>query len=115
MQIRPATETTPELRLKVSTSKIDGGKIVTRASVHTIEGNFETHKLFSDFSQQLQKVTARCTAANIERLHNDAIEHIDEICAAARAHYNPTPVMCEPPTYELSVDGTDMEPIRNLR
>ena len=42
-------------RLKVSTFKDSGGYLVTTASVCTVDGMWETHKVHEDFSKRLEK------------------------------------------------------------
>lgn len=74
------------LRLKVDTYK-NGRTIVTYASVCTVDGAFETHKLYDDFFVRLEASKIRATERNVRDLHNMALSRLPEIMPEIAKQY----------------------------
>ena len=76
----------PTQRLKLSTYKIDSGAIVTVATVSTVNGIWEQHEVYKDFSKRLEVgFPKRVTSKAVELQH--AKHNIDEVKAQALAFY----------------------------
>ena len=73
--------------LKVSTHKVSSGSLVTTATVHLYDGNFLSHRMFTDFSQRLMTADVRCTERNVTLQHADAMTKLGEIKEAITAWY----------------------------
>ena len=80
-------ELTASTVLIVDTHKIYDGKIVTRAAVHTRDGDFITHVMFQDYSKQLTVSKVRCTEKNVAAQHAEAMLQIDDVRGAINLHY----------------------------
>ena len=65
--------------LQISTSKVNSGSIVTRATVHMHDGAFLSHRMFTDFSQCLKTSRDRCTEKNVAAQHAEAVGKLEEI------------------------------------
>ncbi len=59
--------------LQVSTHKTSDGSLVTTATVHLRDGQFLSHRMFTDFSQRLAARMLRCTEKNVTLQHADAM------------------------------------------
>jgi len=78
---------TPELRLTIYTYKNCNGVVTTRASVGHIKEHVITHKMYEDFSLNLNSVSyPRVTAKMIESQHNGT--DFDDIIKKAKLFYN---------------------------
>lgn len=73
--------------LQLSTSKVNGGSIVTRATVHIHDGDFLSHRMFTDFSQCIKTSRDRCTEKNVAAQHAEAVGKLAEIKEAVTAWY----------------------------
>ena len=74
--------------LELRTSKRHAGLIATYASVSRVEGGFKTSMVFSDYSKIVEQSGAkRITKDAIRKVHELALERIDEIKADAEAFY----------------------------
>lgn len=73
--------------LQITTMKASDGLLVTRASVHKKEGGFNTHRMFTDFSQRLMTAKVRCTEKNVIVQHTDAMTRKEEVLEAVKAWY----------------------------
>jgi hypothetical protein len=73
--------------LKINTSKVSDGSIVTRATVHLHDGAFLSHRMFTDFSQCLKTSRDRCTSKNVATQHAEAVSKLAEIKEAVTAWY----------------------------
>jgi hypothetical protein len=84
-------ETVPLTRgrvLKISTHKVHSGALVTIATAGRVEGGFFTFMMYADFSTRWAfSQPVRVTARAVENQHWAAMASIDEIKAAAEAHY----------------------------
>lgn len=77
-----------QLRIKINTHKTDGGLLVSHASVCKVEGNFETHKLYQDYSARIFNNKVRCTEKQVTAQHNHALTYLDDIMIEVNAKYN---------------------------
>jgi hypothetical protein len=73
--------------LQITTSKVDGGLVVTRATVSTRDGGFLSHMVYQDFSQRLMTAQVRCTEKNVTAQHAAAVAKLAEIKEAVTAWY----------------------------
>jgi hypothetical protein len=72
----------------LTTMKRASGSVVTSASVAKREGNFYTHRMYEDYSRQLDSHKyPRVTAKVVENQHIFALSGIDEYINEARAKY----------------------------
>ena len=79
--------------LKISTHKVHSGALVTTATAGKVEGGFFSFLMYADFSVRwAASQPARITAKVVETQHWQAMASIDEIKAAAEAHYPQTVV-----------------------
>lgn len=79
--------------LHITTNKASNGRLVTRASVHTRDGMFLTHRFGlwgsgGDFSQWMEATKTRCTEGAIRTQHSRNLERVEDVIALARAHYS---------------------------
>jgi len=75
--------------LKISTHKTYSGALVTTATAGKVEGGFFTFMMYADFSVRwATSQPLRVTARVVENQHWAAMHSIDEIKAAAEAHYS---------------------------
>ena len=74
--------------LKISTHKVSSGALVTTAMAGKYEGPFFTYMAYQDFSNRwATSQPLRITAKVVENQHWAAMASVDEIKAAAEAHY----------------------------
>lgn len=73
--------------LNISTRKTSDGTIVTSATVHLRDGQFLSHRMFTDFSQRLMTAKVRCTEKNVVEQHTAAMSKRDEVLSAITAWY----------------------------
>ena len=74
--------------LRVATSKRQGGKIVTCATVVIMEGKLGTHRLHADFFEVIGSMEARATKNAIKRSHDELMQdHAGDIISRAIEHY----------------------------
>ena len=71
----------------INTRKGNNGTLYTSVTAHQVDGHFQSHRVFQDYSQTLQQVKARCTAKAVETLHEAAIANADNIVAEVKAYY----------------------------
>jgi hypothetical protein len=72
----------------LTTMKRASGSVVTSASVAKREGNFYTHRMYEDYSRQLDSHKyPRVTAKVVENQHIFALSGIDDYINEARAKY----------------------------
>jgi len=78
-----------EWRLRLHTYKPDKRGVVCMASVHCIKDGFETHRVFTDYSQCVyeDRTVTRGTESAIRLAHANAIADVDTIVASVVAHY----------------------------
>jgi hypothetical protein len=77
----------PTLRLRVSTYKIESGAVVTAATVSKVDGIWECHTIYKDFSKRLGVIKhPRVTAKVVETQHSQY--DITAIVAEAKAFYH---------------------------
>ena len=75
-----------KLRLKVSTYK-SAKHIVSIASVCTVEGAFETHKMHEDFWARLEAHKNKCTEKNVQAVHAQALDRLPEFMPEIAKQY----------------------------
>lgn len=76
------------LFLRLATHKVSNGNLVTSASCHRVEGNFEVHKMFVDYSERLESTRyPRTTSAVVEAQHARHVANVEVVKAKALAHY----------------------------
>lgn len=73
--------------LKIHTHKVSDGTLVTTATVHQQDGNFLSHRMFTDFSQRMMTAQVRCTEKNVAAQHAAAMAKINEVHSAITVHY----------------------------
>jgi hypothetical protein len=74
--------------LTISTRKHSLGGLSTGCSVAFRDGNFMTHRVYTDFNANYTRdPNARCTEKAIERMHGEALADIATIESAVRDHY----------------------------
>lgn len=73
--------------LQVSTHKTSDGTLVTTATVHLHDGNFLSHRMFTDFSQRMMTAAIRCTEKNVAAQHAECMKKINEVHSAITAWY----------------------------
>ena len=74
--------------LEIRTSKRHAGLVAAYASVSRVEGGFKTFAVFSDYSKIVtQSGAKRITEDVIRKVHELALERIEEIKADAEAFY----------------------------
>lgn len=73
--------------LRVTTIKVSDGSIVTRATVCIREGQFMSHRMFTDFSACLKTSRNRCTEKNVVAQHEEAMSKRNELLSAITAWY----------------------------
>jgi hypothetical protein len=74
--------------LTISTRKHSRGGLSTGCSVAFRDGNFMTHRVYTDFNVAYTRdPNARCTEKAIERMHSEALADIATIESAVRDHY----------------------------
>lgn len=72
----------------MTTMKRASGSVVTSASVAKREGNFDTHRMYEDYSRRLDSHKyPRVTAKVIETQHIGALSDIENYLNEARAQY----------------------------
>lgn len=77
--------------LRVTTIKVSDGSIVTRATVSIREGQFMSHRMFTDFSACLKTSRNRCTEKNVVAQHEEAMTKRPELLEAVDAWYSKMP------------------------
>ena len=77
-----------EHRLRLHTYMAKG-RVVCMASVHCIKDGFETHRVFTDYSQCVyeDRTVTRGTESAIRLAHANAIADVDKIVESVVAHY----------------------------
>jgi hypothetical protein len=84
---RTEYELTDSKILQIQTSKTRNGVIATYATVQVVEGEFVTHRAFTDFSQCIATTTISCTSRNVAEQHTRALGKLDDIKQAVTAWY----------------------------
>jgi len=74
--------------LQISTSKTSNGLLVTTATVHKLEGNSMTFRMFQDYSKRIVSEKIRCTEKNVIAQHTAALAQLDQILLEVNAKYN---------------------------
>jgi hypothetical protein len=85
-----ATTTVPALgalTLKLSTYKNHNGVLVTSASCFKKDGFFESHRVYQDFNQYVQREKVRVTEKAVISQHTAAKENIAAILDSVKAYY----------------------------
>lgn len=73
--------------LQIQTRKTSDGTVVTSATVHVKDGEFLSHRMFTDFSQRLMTAKIRCTEKNVTQQHAEAMTKRNELLSAVTAWY----------------------------
>jgi hypothetical protein len=73
--------------LKLSTHKVDGGGLVTTATVCTKTDGGYSFVMFQDYSKAVTRSKSRCTDKNVEIQHTAALNDLEFILTDARIHY----------------------------
>lgn len=73
--------------LQISTSKVINGQLVSRAKVQIIEGTLFVHGIGRDYSKEISRTTNRVTERVVALQHMQALQDIESLVKAARAHY----------------------------
>lgn len=73
--------------LEIYTGKNSRGELYTAASVHKLEGNAKTHRVFQDFHKTMATVRARCTEKAVRQQHEDVLSRLTSIKLYAKHHY----------------------------
>ena len=81
-----------DLRLKINTSKVHTGELVSHATVCKVERGFEVHKLYDDFSSCIDRNKVRCTEKNVKAQHDRALTYLDQIMPLVYNKYNLEPI-----------------------
>lgn len=81
-----------ETLLAITTSKSSGGGISSRAAVSFYGETFVVHAFglgsgTGDYSRKVVVNPARCTEKNLRLTHAEALKHVDQILAEAKAFY----------------------------
>lgn len=71
----------------ISTQKVYSGEVVSRVTVDKIEGAFRTHRMFTDYSEAVERSRVRATEKAVREQHARAVARMDDIMKAAEAHY----------------------------
>jgi hypothetical protein len=74
--------------LQIHTSKVSNGTLVTTATVHKVEGNSMTHRMFTDYSKRIAVEKIRCTEKNVIAQHTAALALLDQVLSEVNAKYN---------------------------
>lgn len=74
--------------LQINTAKRSNGALITNASVNKRTEYGYEHTFFKDFNERVASAkVSRCTDKVVIAQHNAAMEQIEQIKAAALAHY----------------------------
>jgi hypothetical protein len=76
--------------LNIVTHKVSSGAFVTSASVAKVDGGFETHVMYQDFSKRLGAKSIRGTEKAVQALHTESMllaGGLDALVNLAKAHY----------------------------
>ena len=75
--------------LRISTHKVSSGALVTTATVQIRDGQFLSHRMYTDFSQRLTARMLRCTEKNVTLQHADVmrLRELTALKEAIDAHY----------------------------
>ena len=76
-------------QMTLSTRKTFSGKLTTTATVATLSGDWEVHKMYTDFHQVLESSDVRVTAKAMREQHARHKAQIHEIEKLAINHYYP--------------------------
>ena len=77
----------PPYTMRLSTHKTSRG-LSTRASVFKVDGNFEVHRMFTDYSEEVMRThPARVTERLVDEQHAIACSKVIEYINHAVEHY----------------------------
>lgn len=77
-----------EAQLTIKTYKYYG-HLLSRAHIGFLNGGFETVRMYQDYAQRVVDSQKRATRKAVETQHAEALAMLDDIKAAAIAHYAP--------------------------
>lgn len=78
----------PEIVLEILTMKRSSGRLCTTANGHIIEGQFKSHRVYTDYSKQVSSSDVRCTQKVVIAQHEAALGQLASIQAEAKACYD---------------------------
>lgn len=79
--------------LRISTSKVCSGNLVTTATVGVADKNVFSYIAFQDFNERLEcSKPTRCTAGVVSMQHLRAMGKVDELVATIAKFYRDTPL-----------------------
>lgn len=77
----------PQRVMRIQTSKVFGGYLLSTAQVHIIEGTTLAYRGGRDFSMEITRTTNRVTERAVAAQHAIALQELQALMDAANAHY----------------------------